>query len=137
MPGFNWFSTDVGIIFCSAFQKVCGDVMGEIMDADSSYDNYERYDVLVGHDPSGTSVMNMKHWKQLLDNGKYQAYDYGSARENENHYGQAYPPIWDLNQIRQPMRLFVGHADLMADISDVNYLWDSLNKEFKTFMRVY
>ena len=50
------------------------------MDGDPSLDNYERYDVLVGHFPAGTSVMNMAHWKQMQDTGKFQAYDYGSAR---------------------------------------------------------
>jgi hypothetical protein len=55
--------------------------------------------------------MNMKHWKQMLDSGKFQAYDYGSQRDNEAHYGQAYPPAWDLGQIRQPMRLIAGDSD--------------------------
>ena len=41
------------------------------MDADPSQDNYDRYDVLVGQAPAGTSVMNMRHWKQLFDNGKF------------------------------------------------------------------
>jgi hypothetical protein len=59
MPGFGWFETDVGVAFCAAFGKVCGDIMTQIMDGDASVDNYERYDVLVGHDPSGTSVLNM------------------------------------------------------------------------------
>jgi hypothetical protein len=67
LPSFGWFTTDIGVVFCSTFPKVCGDVMKEIMDADPSVDNYERYDVLVGHAPAGTSVMNMKHWKQLYD----------------------------------------------------------------------
>jgi hypothetical protein len=53
--------------------------MTQIMDGDPSLDNYQRYDVLAGHDPSGTSVLNMAHWKQAFDNGKFQAYDYGSA----------------------------------------------------------
>lgn len=39
------------------------------MDADPTVDNYERYDVLVGHAPAGTSVMNMEHWKQMVDSG--------------------------------------------------------------------
>ena len=43
--------------------------MKYVMDADPELDNYERYDVLIGHDPSGTSVMNMAHWKQMLDHG--------------------------------------------------------------------
>lgn len=37
------------------------------MDADPKQDNYYRYDVLAGHDPAGTSVTNMIHWKQMYD----------------------------------------------------------------------
>jgi hypothetical protein len=38
--------------------------------------------VLVGHDPSGTSVMNMEHWKQMVDTGEFKAYDWGSDKAN-------------------------------------------------------
>lgn len=93
--------------------------------------------MLVGHDPSGTSVMNMAHWKQMFDIGKFQAYDYGTARENTLHYGQSYPPIWDLSKIRVPIRLFAGASDLLADITDVEYLWKSLDDKVKTFYRIY
>lgn len=59
MPSLGWFTTDIGVLFCADFPKVCADLLAQIMDADPSVDNYDRYDVLVGHDPSGTSVMNM------------------------------------------------------------------------------
>jgi gastric triacylglycerol lipase len=59
MPSAGWFETDIGIAFCATFPKVCADFLAQIMDADPSVDNYERYDVLAGHDPSGTSVQNM------------------------------------------------------------------------------
>lgn len=111
LPSFGWFTTDVGVAFCAEFSYVCGDVMRYVMDADPNLDNYDRYDVLVGHDPSGTSVMNMAHWKQIYDNKKFQAYDYGSAAANRAKYGQDYPPMWDLNQIRKPLRFFVGSSD--------------------------
>jgi hypothetical protein len=111
--------------------------MTQIMDGDPSVDNYERYDVLVGHAPAGTSVVNMEHWKQSLDHGTFQAYDYGSTRENNAHYGQPYPPIWNLGNIRVNMRLFAGVSDLLADITDVNFLWESLNPNVKTFLKVY
>lgn len=137
MPGYDWFTTDVGILFCSTFAKVCGDAMTQIMDGDPTLDNYERYDVLIGHDPSGTSVMNMEHWKQLLDHGTFQSFDYGSTRENIAHYGQPYPPAWDLSKIRVPIRLFAGSSDLLADLTDVNYLWNSLSKEVQQFYKVY
>lgn len=137
MPSPGWFETDVGVIFCGTFPKVCGDIMTQIMDGDPSVDNYERYDVLVGHAPSGTSLLNMEHWKQLFDMGKFQAYDYGSAKENDAHYGQPYPPAWNLTNIRQKVRLFAGSSDLLADITDVNFLWDSLNSEASAFLRIY
>lgn len=76
----SWFETDVGMIFCADFPYVCADLLKYVMDADPSLDNYQRYDVLVGHDPSGTSVQNMAHWKQMLDKKDFIAYDYGSAK---------------------------------------------------------
>ncbi len=93
--------------------------MTQIADGDPSLDNYERYDVLIGHDPSGTSVLNMAHWKQLFDSGKFEAFDYGTAKLNELHYGQPYPPVFDLSKIRVPVRLFAGTSDLLADPTDV------------------
>jgi pimeloyl-ACP methyl ester carboxylesterase len=137
MPGFGWFTTDIGMIFCADFPRICADILAEVMDADPSVDNYNRYDVLVGHDPAGTSVQNMAHWKQMIDSKKFQAYDYGSSKENSNHYGQPYPPVWDLSQIRVKMRLFAGSSDLLADLTDVNFLWDSLDPSVKEFLRVY
>lgn len=90
---------------------MCGDALKYVCDADPSLDNYERYDVLVGHDPSGTSLLNMEHWKQMLDTGRFRAYDYGSAKENTAHYGQATPPEWNPSNIRVPLRLFAGTSD--------------------------
>lgn len=111
MPGLKWFETDGGIIFCRTYGKVCADIMTQICDGDPTLDNYQRYDVLIGHDPSGTSVMNMAHWKQIFDSGKLQAFNYGSSRENTIHYGQPYPPSYDLSEIRVPVRLFAGTSD--------------------------
>lgn len=68
------------------------------MDANPNLDNYERYDVLVGHDPAGTSVHNMKHWKQMLDSGRFQAFDWGTAALNQKHYNQTSPPVWDFSK---------------------------------------
>ena len=53
------------------------------------------------------------------------------------HYGQPYPPIYNLNNIRVQVRLFAGASDLLADITDVQYLWNSLNSKVKQFYRIY
>lgn len=126
MPSSGWFKSQMGILFCSMFSKVCGDLVGQVMDGDPDLDNYERYDVIVGHNPSGTSVLNMMHWRQGYLNKSFRAYDYGSSDENMKHYGTIYPPDWHLDHIRVKMRLFTGTSDLAADPLDVEYLWESL-----------
>ena len=106
-------------------------------DADPDLDNVERSDVFVGHDPSGTSVLNMEHWKQAYDKGKFQAFDYGSDEKNKAHYGQVTPPVWNLSNIRIPIRLFAGSTDRLADLTDVNWMWNALSEDVKKFYKVY
>lgn len=106
------------------------------MDADPSQDNYQRYDVLVGHDPSGTSSQNMFHWKQMLITGEFKKYDYG-ATENLKRYGQRIPPLWNLTNIRRPLNLFAGDEDLLADPVDVAHLWRELDPSFRKFLKTY
>lgn len=118
LPSFGWFDTEAGVLFCAAFEGFCSDLIKNICDTDPKLDNADRYDVIFGHEPSGTSVMNMHHWKQSLDSGQFKAFDYGSAAENNKHYGQATPPVWDPStllahseKIRVPMRWFGGSDD--------------------------
>jgi hypothetical protein len=59
------------------FPSICGDLIASLTNADPKLDNYDRYDVLAGHDPAGTSVLNMRHWKQFVMTGEYKKFDYG------------------------------------------------------------
>lgn len=92
----NWLDSEIGGLFCAEFPHVCIDTMKYLMDADPSLDNYERSDVFIAHDPAGTSLQNMFHLKQIVDSGRFQAYDFGSFALNTAHYGQPTPPIWKL-----------------------------------------
>jgi gastric triacylglycerol lipase len=53
----------LGRVVCGIIPVLCGDLVGAIVSADKNLDNYDRYDVLAGHDPAGTSVKNLKHFK--------------------------------------------------------------------------
>lgn len=56
---------------------------------------------------------------------------------NIAHYGTATPPLWDLGNIRVPVRLFAGSSDRLADPTDVQKLWKLLDTKVKTFYKVY
>ena len=107
------------------------------MDGNPSLDNYERYDVIVGHNPSGTSLMNLIHWQQLFETKTFRSYDHGSKEANKQKYGLVYPPDFQLEQISKPMRFFYGFSDLAADFEDVEYMWGKLNPNVKNFMKGY
>lgn len=79
----------------------------------------------------------MAHWKQILDKKQFIAFDYGSPELNKAHYNQTTPPVWNLTNIRVPVRLFAGSSDLLGDVKDVTYLWEQLAPEAKKFFKVY
>lgn len=47
-------------------------------------DNLDRFPVIMGHYPSGSSMMDMEHWMQMatLPPKDMRMYDYGSADKN-------------------------------------------------------
>lgn len=52
----DFMISEFGPIFCKIFPKICNDLVGTITDMNPSYDNYDVYDILAGHAPSGTSI---------------------------------------------------------------------------------
>ena len=48
---------------CAFSPDTCRWFLGLTSEADPRVDNAERMDVLVGHEPGGTSLMNMHHWQ--------------------------------------------------------------------------
>ena len=123
--GENWLITNFGSEFCAIFGKICDDIVASLADMDSTRDNYERYDVVAGHDPSGTSVQNMVHWEQLNFIDNFQKYDYG-VDENMKIYGQSTAPLYDLSKITHEVYLFAGSEDMLADPTDVQRLKDEM-----------
>jgi len=85
----------------------------------------------MGHDPSGTSVMNMGHWRQILRDGIFRAFDYGTAAANTAAYNQTTPPVWDPKNIRVKLRLYGGTLDKLADPQDLNAMWGNLSSVAK------
>lgn len=35
------------------------------------------------------------------------------------------------------MRLFAGTSDLLADVTDVNYMWSKIDPKYQTFYKIY
>ncbi|CAK72880.1 unnamed protein product (macronuclear) [Paramecium tetraurelia] len=136
MPGDSFLTSEIGRVVCGLMENLCGDLIGSFVSADPVLDNYDRYDVLAGHSPAGTSVKNLKHWQQFTRTGEFKRYDYGD-KENLKKYGSKKAPLYDLSNIDVKIFYIAGYDDLLAAPKDVNHLFSALvnapNKELKFY----
>ncbi|KAF5741402.1 hypothetical protein HS088_TW10G00399 [Tripterygium wilfordii] len=85
-------------------------------------------DVFLENEPQATATKTMVHLAQMIRQGTITTYDYKDKDENEKHYGQATPLVYNMTSIRKdvPLYLSYGGADALADVKDVQLLLDSL-----------
>jgi len=60
---YSWIPRKEILPIVRLFPKKAMGLMSAISDLHAELDNYKRMDVIIGHDPAGTSVFNMVHWK--------------------------------------------------------------------------
>nr|XP_027060704.1 triacylglycerol lipase 2-like [Coffea arabica] len=90
-------------------------------------------DVFLRHEPQPTSTKNMIHLSQMVKGGTIQMYDYGNEDENNKHYGQPTPPVYNMKNIPKDFPLLLSHggADALSDVKDVQHLVDNLKDHDK------
>ncbi|CAI9117240.1 OLC1v1018589C1 [Oldenlandia corymbosa var. corymbosa] len=80
------------------------------------------------NEPQSTSTLNLVHFAQTVRDGIVRKYDYGKTKENQGHYGQPKPPVYNLSNIPHDLPLFLsyGGQDALSDVKDVQTLLDAL-----------
>ncbi|KAG5195836.1 hypothetical protein JEQ12_011472 [Ovis aries] len=81
--------------------------------------NMSRMDVYMSHAPTGSSIQNILHIKQLYHSDEFRAYDWGSEAENMRHYNQSRPPLYDLTAMKVPTAIWAGGNDILITPRDV------------------
>jgi pimeloyl-ACP methyl ester carboxylesterase len=110
--------------FCGApvSDLLCKNILFLIGGPDSKQMNQTRLPVYLSHSPGGTSTRTMIHLGQMVKSGKFQAFDYGSQKENQAHYHQDKPFEYDLSTVDTPTIIYSGGQDWLADPKDVSNL---------------
>uniref|UniRef100_A0A2N9EBW7 Lipase n=1 Tax=Fagus sylvatica TaxID=28930 RepID=A0A2N9EBW7_FAGSY len=90
-------------------------------------------ETFLNHGLQSTSTKNFIHLAQMLRHGNIATYDYGDESENEAHYRQSTPPLYDLTRIPKDIPLFLsyGQKDILSDVKDVHLLLDDLKNHQK------
>ncbi|XP_004607678.3 lipase member N [Sorex araneus] len=98
---------------------ICSEFMSLWAGSNKKNINMSRMDVYLSHAPTGSSVQNILHLKQLYRSDEFRAYDWGSEAENIHHYNQSHPPLYDLTAMKVPTAIWVGGHDVLVTIQDV------------------
>ena len=132
----NLFLNEFSFELCHYSKFVCKELIGMLTNTHPEVDNSARFDVILGHEPGGTSLWNMLHWRHEILNDCFCKFDYGEAG-NMFHYGQPTPPNYDISKINIPVYLFAGEYDKLADPVDVEYLKSQLTGVPKLYYKSY
>jgi len=112
---------------CLVIPRMCQDYL-ELFVGKAMNLNESRVEVMVAHEPGGTSTLNLAHWGQLVRTGQFGAYDFG--HENPKHYnGSATAPLYTITAYPSeavPTAILSGSDDVLADPQDVQILVRSL-----------
>jgi lysosomal acid lipase/cholesteryl ester hydrolase len=100
---------------------LCKNLLFLIGGPESKQLNSTRIPVYLSHSPAGTSTQTMIHMGQMVNSGKFQAYDYGK-KGNQEHYHQNSPFEYDASELEVPTEIYTGGDDWLATPKDVQDL---------------
>jgi lysosomal acid lipase/cholesteryl ester hydrolase len=124
----QWLIEQVAKYFCGNVitKTVCSNAMFLIGGPDSHQLNTTRLPVYISHSPSGTSTRTIIHIGQMINSGKFQAFDFGDKKKNQERYHQDTPTEYDISAMETPISVFSGGLDWLADPTDVQNLMPKL-----------
>jgi len=122
---------------CDGAPAYCKNIYCMALGCDFNAVNTSRLPVYFSHLPAGSSVMNMAHWAQAVRTGQFQYYDFGSAKKNEEHYGQPKPPQYDIANIKVKTAVFYAGKDTLADTADVKAWLPKVPKDLLVLSKEY
>ena len=99
--------------------ELCESIFFILCGFDEAQMNMTMIDTLLHHVPAGTSTNTLVHYAQCINAKKFQYYDYGSKAANNEHYGQATPPEYQLEKITIPIASYWSLNDWLAHPIDV------------------
>ncbi|ESW33739.1 hypothetical protein PHAVU_001G095000 [Phaseolus vulgaris] len=90
--------------------------------------NSSTVDIFLRNEPQSTSTKNMVHLAQTVRRGVLTKFNYVRPDYNIMHYGDVFPPIYNLSNIPHDLPLFIsyGGRDALSDARDVQNLLDNL-----------
>ena len=130
----NWFTKGFATMVCPEEPALCSEVLFVVGGYSHGNLDSSRNDIYISHTPAGTSVKNVIHWAQMKKAKKLQMFDFGSKKENMEHYGTPYPPEYNITGLKVPTVLVTGDNDYLADPTDELWLIQQIRQSVVKFI---
>ncbi|KAH7577208.1 hypothetical protein ACOSQ2_001988 [Xanthoceras sorbifolium] len=88
--------------------------------------NASTVDLFLKNEPQSTSTKNLVHLAQIIRDRVIAKYNYGRPDYNLMHYGNIWPPVYNISNIPHDLPIFIsyGGKDALSDVRDVQELLD-------------
>jgi len=109
---------------CNQVPTVCANIVESIVGKpNKTHYNLTRMAVMASHEPAGSSLQNLYHEIQGMNDKNFQMFDFGSAQENVLHYGTPTPSLYNYSNWAQftiPGLLVHGSVDALSLQQDID-----------------
>ncbi|KAJ8737993.1 hypothetical protein PYW08_000588 [Mythimna loreyi] len=109
---------------CTIMSEKCDSILYALSGHETKLDD-TFLSIILGHWPTGSSILQFLHYGQLVDSHRFCRFDYGEE-DNIMKYGERIPPDYNLRYVTVPVVLFYSAHDWLADTQDVEILMNNL-----------
>ncbi|XP_053699452.1 lipase 1-like [Sabethes cyaneus] len=78
--------------------------------------------IFLGHFPAGSSLKQVQHYAQMIQDGLFRQYDYGDPKLNGRFYGSSAVPEYNLSRVTASVRTYFGYNDNTINYRNVKRL---------------
>lgn len=106
----------IGSLLChdrAKTQELCSTFIFMWCGFDSEQLNRTLMPAIFENMPSGVSARQFVHYGQIYQTGKFQMFDYRLKKKNMKVYRRSKPPEYNLSNVKIPVALLFGTADVM------------------------
>ena len=125
--GDTWFTSTATNLFCGTVAWFCEAIERSIATSDPNADDNDRFEVYMGHFPSGSPMQSLMHYAQNYREDRFQLWapDYNTFLAIGQHKHTDLIPLENI--VSPPVAMFVGHSDILADPVDAAWTAETIN----------
>lgn len=122
----TWYTSTTVALFCNVLPPICLALESIFVTCNTKYDDKDRFQVYMNHEPNGSSTKAVLHYTQNMKEARFQEWapDYHTFLDIGNKRTTDLIPIDTISSV--PIAMFVGKEDTLADPEDAEWAYRTI-----------